>query len=200
VRAIEHRWSNQVFAPVDGLPFVGLLHEHEHVYAGTGYAGNGLTLGTMAGVLLAGLVTGRDTDLTQLLSPARVHAVNASTKTSVVTSLPDAPWRWVAARLRGADAHLVVDLPADVGQVVEINGQRAAVYRDRGRQLHFLSPVCTHAGCTVGWNQAEKTWDCPCHGGRYDALGAVLCAPPSRDLDGEVAPIVDELAKRVIAS
>jgi glycine/D-amino acid oxidase-like deaminating enzyme/nitrite reductase/ring-hydroxylating ferredoxin subunit len=182
VRAIERRWSSQVFEAIDGLPFVGRLPASENVFVGCGYGGTGFTLGTVAGRMLAVMVRGHDHPLCHALRPARVHPVTAAAHACVAGGA-NASWRWVAARVRGHDAHLVRDLRARSGKIVEIDGQRAAVYRDRDEKLHVLSPVCTHAGCTVAWNQAASTWDCPCHGGRYHPLGAVLCAPPVLPLE-----------------
>jgi Rieske Fe-S protein len=89
-------------------------------------------------------------------------------------------WRFVADRLRsqpGAD-----DLPNDSGRVTRIDGKQVAVYRDLRGDLHYLSPRCTHLGCIVAWNDSEKTWDCPCHGGRFHPTGKVLYGPPVDDL------------------
>jgi Rieske Fe-S protein len=73
-------------------------------------------------------------------------------------------------------------VPVGEGRICNINGTRAAVYNSEAGVLHMMSPVCTHLGCIVGWNNAEKSWDCPCHGGRFDATGKVLNGPPVTDL------------------
>ena len=178
VRAIEHRWSEQVFESPDGLPCIGRLHRADRVFVGTGYGGTGLTFGTVAAVILSDLVTGHASPWSALMAPTRFRPVAAAKKTARAAS-----WRWVAHRLRGPDADRIAELAPGAGRIVEIDGQRAAVYRDRDERVHILSPVCTHAGCTVQWNQAESTWDCRCHGGRFDPLGRVLCGPPVEALE-----------------
>jgi Rieske Fe-S protein len=75
------------------------------------------------------------------------------------------------------------DLVPGEGDVVLVHGRKLAVYCDERGTLHGMSPVCTHMGCHVGWNTAEKSWDCPCHGGRFDALGQVLNGPPLQPLE-----------------
>jgi Rieske Fe-S protein len=82
----------------------------------------------------------------------------------------------------------VAEIPKAAGAIVEVEGQKLAVYRDGGGRLHALSPVCTHMGCIVRWNAAERSWDCPCHGGRFSALGDVQSGPPMRDLEGRSLP------------
>jgi Rieske Fe-S protein len=82
----------------------------------------------------------------------------------------------------------VAEVPAGSGAIVEVGGHRFALYRDEGGRPHFLSPVCTHMGCIVRWNPAERSWDCPCHGGRYTALGLVQSGPPLRDLEERALP------------
>ena len=90
--------------------------------------------------------------------------------------------RWVADRLPGRRG-AVDEIPAGEGRIVNLNGERAAVYKDEGGALVALSAVCTHLGCIVAWNTAEKTWDCPCHGSRFDTTGKVVSGPAVRDLE-----------------
>lgn len=84
------------------------------------------------------------------------------------------------------------DLAPGSGRVITQHGRMQAVYRDVSGDLHRFSPVCTHAGCIVHWNEAERTWDCPCHGGRFTAHGQRFAGPPPRDLGPERAPPANE--------
>jgi nucleotide-binding universal stress UspA family protein/nitrite reductase/ring-hydroxylating ferredoxin subunit len=79
---------------------------------------------------------------------------------------------------RGVD-----DLDRGEGALVTADGRRIAAYRAEDGELVTLSPACKHLGCTVGWNDGAKTWDCPCHGSRYDARGKVIQGPAEKDLD-----------------
>jgi len=178
--SIEQEWSAQYYAPADGLPHVGRVPATKHLYMATGYNGTGLTWGTVAGVLLSRMLLGQRHPLEDILSPGRV-TITASAR-DVITENLDVMRRFVVDRFaRGKPIEDREILPG-TGQVVSRNGRMVAIYRDEAGLLHRFSPVCTHAGCIVHWNEAEHTWDCPCHGGRYSATGKCFSGPPPRDL------------------
>jgi glycine/D-amino acid oxidase-like deaminating enzyme/nitrite reductase/ring-hydroxylating ferredoxin subunit len=181
VRAVRHRWSAEYFEPADGLPLVGRMPLSKHIYAATGLSGTGLTWGTAAGRLIADLILGRDNPLAKLLSPGRIKPVAAAS--DFVKENTNIARRFVLDRFSGEKIDSLAEIHPDEGKLVRVDGQRVAAYRDRDGQLHLLSSVCTHAGCVVQWNQAERTWDCPCHGGRYTATGERLYGPPPADLE-----------------
>jgi glycine/D-amino acid oxidase-like deaminating enzyme/nitrite reductase/ring-hydroxylating ferredoxin subunit len=185
VRSIERRWCYEVFEPADGLPYIGRDPGRERVFLAAGYAGNGLTFGTIAGLMLSDLVRGRDNEWRDLFSPARLKPL-ASARDVVRENL-NVAWHLIADRLRREEADGQPPLAAGEGRLLDVDGRKAAVYRDEANKLHVLSAVCRHAGCVVRWNAAAKTWDCPCHGGRYLPDGRLLCGPPTRDLR-EVTP------------
>jgi glycine/D-amino acid oxidase-like deaminating enzyme/nitrite reductase/ring-hydroxylating ferredoxin subunit len=181
IRSIEYRWSAEFFEPVDGLPYVGRVPGWEDIYLATGYAGTGITLGTVAGNLVADLILNRDNPLEAAFNPGRLN-VRASAGTFISENL-NAAYHFVADRFAGKQVDSLNDVAPGTGRLVTLEGQQRAVYRDPTGHAHVLSPVCTHAGCIVHWNEAEKTWDCPCHGGRYTAEGKCFYGPPPRDLD-----------------
>lgn len=173
VRRVEARWSAQYYAPADGFPYVGRPLTSLRVYVATGFNGDGLTLGTAAGGLLADLLQGRESELATLLAPTRVR--------------PRALGRVVALNVEGAK-HLVPredTSPPEPGEgVVQIqNGATVAVSCSPSGEITTCSARCPHLGCIVQWNSAEKTWDCPCHGSRFDATGARLEGPTWSDLE-----------------
>jgi Rieske Fe-S protein len=92
------------------------------------------------------------------------------------------PWRLIGGRLARADSTPVSALAKGTGRVIQVGGEKVAVYKDDQGTIHAVSPVCTHLHCIVGWNSAEKTWDCPCHGSRFDYQGRVTRGPAKRDL------------------
>ncbi|HZI64686.1 MAG TPA: Rieske 2Fe-2S domain-containing protein, partial [Thermoanaerobaculia bacterium] len=98
-----------------------------------------------------------------------------------------AAW-FVRDRVSGAAVSSADDVPRSAGRLVETDGEKLAVYRDPQGELHALSPYCTHLGCIVHWNEAEESWDCPCHGGRYTPDGAVLSGPPTAPLEERTIP------------
>ncbi|MBX3466430.1 MAG: FAD-dependent oxidoreductase [Planctomycetes bacterium] len=180
VRAIERRWSAILFESVDGLPFIGRLPGAQHVWVSTGYSGTGLTYGTVGAQLLSDLIQGHDNGWAELYSPSRVKPI-ASARRFVAENASNA-YRWVADRLAPAPSDRGAGLPPGDGKLARVGGKKLALYRDPTGKLHAMSPKCTHSGCIVQWNQDDRTWDCPCHGGRFDAEGKVISGPPMADL------------------
>ena len=177
VKQVDFRWSGQIIEPVDGLPYIGRNTASTHVFVATGYSGNGMTWGTAAGRLIADLVLGRETPYASLYEATRITPV-ASAREFVAENV-DFPKYIVRDRLTNADVQ--GDNPALVakgeGRLLALEGRKYAVYRDDRGTLHGFSPVCPHMGCDVAWNTAERTWDCPCHGSRFEATGQVLNGP-----------------------
>ncbi len=182
VRLVEQRWSAQLYIPADGLPHIGRVPGTDGLYLATGYAGTGLTWGTVAGTLLARMILGQRHPLEEIVAPGRLTLM-ASTPNVVAENL-DVLRRFAADRItapHGSDD----EIAAGTGRVITQHGKMQAIYRDISGDLHRFSPVCTHAGCIVHWNDAERTWDCPCHGGRFTAHGQRFAGPPPRDLDSD---------------
>jgi nitrite reductase/ring-hydroxylating ferredoxin subunit len=150
------------------------------IYCATGYNGNGMMLGSISGKILSDMVLGRENIYADLFSPSRIKPVAGFTE--FVAENADVAYHFVADRLAIASADTFSQIAPDSGEVLEIDGKKIAAYRDKDGVVHALSPVCTHAGCIVSWNNAEKTWDCPCHGARYDIDGTVLTGPATKKL------------------
>ena len=180
VRSIEHHWSAQHYHSADGLPLAGRVPGQEHVYVATGFAGTGLSLGTVAGKLVANLILGRSDPLEEILSPGRLTPLASAGE--VISENLDVARQFLGDRFAGPTLDSPREVPPGKGAIVAADGKRQAVYRDPMGRLYSFSPVCTHAGCIVHWNDAERTWDCPCHGGRFTAEGKRFCGPPPRDL------------------
>ncbi len=179
IQDIEYRWSGEVMEPVDGLAFIGPNPSSEaNVYIATGDSGNGMTHGTVAGMLLADLIQGRKNAWADLYDPARLtpRAVKDFVKENfdVAVYLTD----WVT----GGTADEAAEIPRGTGAIVRRGLRKVAAYRDAAGTLHEHSAVCTHLGCIVHWNNAEQSWDCPCHGSRFDPHGKVIHGPANRDL------------------
>jgi glycine/D-amino acid oxidase-like deaminating enzyme/nitrite reductase/ring-hydroxylating ferredoxin subunit len=187
VESVEWSWSQQVFDSADGLPFIGKKPGHERILTSGGYSGAGLTFGTMAGIVLSQLAQGRETPASRLYSPSRIKPLAAARE--FLRENLNVAWHLVADRLlthRDADGQ---SLKPCQGKVMDLDGRQVAVYLDETRRLHVMSPVCSHAGGIVAWNDLEKTWDCPCHGGRYSPTGKVICSPPTHDLEVIPEPV-----------
>ena len=181
-RELAYRWATQDNMPVDGVPFVGRLHPAARgVWAATGYRKWGLAMGAAAAELLADLIGGRDNPWAEVFDPSRLRL--RSSLPSLVKENADAGLHFFSGRLlkRGSADGLA---PGE-GRVVRAGLGQRAVYRDEDGEVHSLSARCTHLGCIVDWNAAERTWDCPCHGSRFDTDGRVIQGPAVRPLRRE---------------
>jgi glycine/D-amino acid oxidase-like deaminating enzyme/nitrite reductase/ring-hydroxylating ferredoxin subunit len=176
---ITHRWSGQVVETNDGLPFIGETSAKQ--FAATGYAGNGMTFGTLAGMMAHDCATGRRNPWRDLFDPGRTK-VRGGTWDYIKENL-DYPYYMVRDRLVGPDAKSLRAVPRGEGRIVELGGKKVAAYRNERGQTTLVSPVCTHLGCLVAWNKAESTWDCPCHGSRFTPTGQVLAGPAETPLE-----------------
>ncbi|MFO0615988.1 MAG: FAD-dependent oxidoreductase [Polyangiaceae bacterium] len=173
-RDVVHRWSGQIHEPSDGVAFIGKNPGDDHVFVVTGDSGMGITHGAIAGLLLADLLAGRDNPWAKLYAPSRIKDVAQILRDDVGAILPYADW----VKPGGDDD----DIPRGEGAIVRERGALLAVYRDEEGALHRCGAACPHLGAVVRWNAAEKSWDCPAHGSRFDARGAVLCGPANADL------------------
>ena len=171
---VVYRWGGQVMEPVDGLAFIGHNPmDHENVYMVTGDSGNGLTHGTIAGILLTDLILKRHNPWEALYDPGRItlRAAGEFAKEAVNTAAQYTDW------VTAGDVASPDEIAKDSGAVIRRGAAKVAIYRDATGELHERSAVCPHLGCIVAWNPAEKTWDCPCHGSRFDKFGVVINGP-----------------------
>ena len=177
---IAYRWSGQVIDPVDGLPYIG---GNGKTFVSTGYAGQGMTFGTLGGMIVADLIAGRENRWADLFDEKRAHVRGAITQ--FVTENVDFPKHILKDRVAGMDveAKTTIDVERGEGKIVSVGGKKVAAYRDDSDQVIALSPVCTHMRCDVAWNSAEKTWDCPCHGSRFNTDGSVINGPAREPLE-----------------
>ena len=176
---ITHRWSGQVIETHDGLPFIGETSSRQ--FAATGYAGNGMTFGTLAGMMARDAALGRRNPWNELFDPGRTK-IRAGAW-DYVKENKDYPYYLVRDRFAGAQGKSLRELGRGKGKILEINGERVAAWRSEAGKVTLLSPICTHMGCLVDWNAAESTWDCPCHGSRFKPNGDVLSGPAESPLE-----------------
>lgn len=181
VSSVRYKWSSQYYIPSDGFPYIGQMPGvAKGIYCATGYNGNGMMLGSIAGKILSDLVNGRKSKYEAVFSPARIRL--SSGLIEAVKENADVAYHFIADRFNIHETDSVKRIRRDSGKVVEVKGEKIAVYCDANGNIYSLNPVCTHARCIVSWNQEEKSWDCPCHGARYDIHGRVLNGPADKDL------------------
>ena len=178
---ITDRWSGQVMEPVDGVAYIGRNPGDKNVYVVTGDSGNGITHGILGGMLLIDLIAGRENPWAKLYDPSR-KPLNPRALADYIAENAN-----VAAQFRDyvtpGSAKSVDEIKPGEGAVLRDGLKKIATYRDESGNLHAFSAVCPHLGCVVRWDGCEKTWDCPCHGSRFDALGCVLNGPAISDLE-----------------
>jgi glycine/D-amino acid oxidase-like deaminating enzyme/nitrite reductase/ring-hydroxylating ferredoxin subunit len=176
---VDHRWSGQVVETPDGLPYIGETSERQFVV--TGFVGQGMTFGTLGGMMAIDAFTKRKNPWSDLFAPDRKAL--KSGKWDYVKENAAFPFYLVRDRLARAEGDSLKDLGRGEGKLLSIDGRKVAAYRDEHGTVTLVSPVCTHLKCIVAWNNAEKTWDCPCHGSRFKATGEVMAGPAEKDLE-----------------
>jgi Rieske Fe-S protein len=176
---VVYCWSGQVMETLDGLAYIGRNPaDYPNVYIATGDSGMGMTHGTIAGILLTDLIMGRGNPWIDLYDPGRKPMFTAweFAKENINVAAQYGDW------FTAGDVSSVADIAPGSGAVVRRGLRKIAVFRDEDNNLHQRSATCTHLGCVVNWNHAEKTWDCPCHGSRFTSGGKVLNGPAASDL------------------
>jgi glycine/D-amino acid oxidase-like deaminating enzyme/nitrite reductase/ring-hydroxylating ferredoxin subunit len=180
VKAVEYRWAAQQYKPADSLPYIGRKHSNSEIYVATGFEADGLTYGTLSAMILSDLMLGKENQWAEMYSPTRHQPLKAAPKfikeniDVMAQYLKDLPYR--------SQVEELADISAGEGKNIEMDGKNYGAYRDDTGKLHVVSAVCTHMACLVHFNQAEKSWDCPCHGSRFDVDGRVLEGPAYLDL------------------
>jgi glycine/D-amino acid oxidase-like deaminating enzyme/nitrite reductase/ring-hydroxylating ferredoxin subunit len=180
IEGIEFRWSGQVMETIDGLAYIGQNPlDARNVYIATGDSGQGMTHGTIAGMLISDLILGRSNEWSAIYDPSRRTLRAAKDFAAENLNVAAQYTGWVT----GGEVDSEEQIAPDSGAVVRHGLKKIAVYRDKSGTMHRFSAICVHLGCVVSWNATEKTWDCPCHGSRYTAFGQVVNGPANAGLE-----------------
>lgn len=184
----EYHWSTHDYMPVDRLPYIGRLRRGvDNIYVATGFAKWGLTKGTLAAEIVSDAILGRANEWAELYDSTRLdarHSAARFAKENAAVGL-----HFFRDRLQLPTGREDVErLAPGEGTIVRIGAKQYAVQRDDDGELHVLSARCTHLGCIVGWNPADRAWECPCHGSRFDADGTLVQGPATADLPRESLP------------
>lgn len=177
--SVDYRWSGEVMEPADGVAYLGRNPMGDkNTYIITGDSGNGMTHCTIGAMIISDLICGRDTKWEALYSPKRkvTHGITefVSHQADVLTKYGE----WLSS----GEVKSAEDIEPGQGAIVRKGIHKLAVYRDEAGTLHSLSAKCTHMGCVVHFNSAERSWDCPCHGSRFSTDGDVLHGPATSPL------------------
>lgn len=178
---IDYRWSTQDTVSVDEVPYIGRYTRHsDHLFTATGFRKWGMTNGTLAAMLLTDRIAGRDNEWAAFYDSKRLDIPQSAPE--FVKENVNVAQHWVGDRITTPGDPLE-EVPPGEGTVIRKDGRHVAVYKDADGTCHGLSAVCTHLACIVHWNGAEKSWDCPCHGSRFDLDGNVLQGPAVKPLE-----------------
>jgi Rieske Fe-S protein len=181
VRSVRYRWSTQDNVSIDKVPFIGRLRRtSHHTFVATGYGKWGMTNGTVAAMILSDQILGLENPWASFYDAHRINPL-AQAKEFISENVNVAQ-RFIGDRIDHPQMKEADNVLPGEGAIVQENGRRAAVYRDESGTLRTFSHVCTHLGCYVRWNPAEKSFDCPCHGSRFDTEGRVIQGPAVKDL------------------
>jgi glycine/D-amino acid oxidase-like deaminating enzyme/nitrite reductase/ring-hydroxylating ferredoxin subunit len=182
IASVEFRWSTQDNNTVDRVPYIGKISTgSEHLYVATGFAGWGMTNSHVAAQLLSDMILGRDNPWIELFDPSRFKPITSAR--DFIRENMNVAKEFMADRVSTPELEDLSELPTGGGEVIEWKGERVAVYKDEAGKVFSCSAVCTHMGCIVHWNSAEKSWDCPCHGSRFNYEGQVIQGPANKALE-----------------
>ncbi|PYI81033.1 MAG: hypothetical protein DME26_20570 [Verrucomicrobia bacterium] len=176
---VDHRWSGQVVETNDRVPLIGETSSQQ--FAATGFGGNGMTFGTLGAMMAVDAFSKRKNPWNHLLSPRRKKLKGGTL--AYLRENKDYPFYLVRDRLGRAESKSLRSISRNTGRILNLDGKKVAGYRDEKGNVSLCSPICTHLGCIVAWNDAEQTWDCPCHGSRFKPTGEVLSGPAERNLE-----------------
>jgi glycine/D-amino acid oxidase-like deaminating enzyme/nitrite reductase/ring-hydroxylating ferredoxin subunit len=182
VRSVDFRWSAQDNTTPDGIPYVGRLSPFtDDVLMATGFAKWGMTGGTAAAIVLSDRILGRENAWSSLFDPNRLNLRVSAPK--LLKENAEVGLHFVGDRLRRRGTRAPADLRPGEGDMVEHDGETVAAYRGEDGMLIAVSATCTHLGCRLAFNTAERSWDCPCHGSRFAPDGEVLHGPAVHRLE-----------------
>ena len=192
ISEVSFRWSSQYFEPADGIAYIGHLPGHpERIYVATGFGGNGMTYGTISAITLSDMIAKGESKYQEIFNPNRIKPVAGFE--AFVKENADVVAHMFKSPFAGSKIKELTELAHGEARVVKYEGHRIALYKNEQGKVYAVNPTCPHAKCSVAWNTAEKSWDCPCHGSRFAADGKLLCGPSMSDLQDVELGEVEEV-------
>lgn len=177
----EYRWTNEDYGSTDGAPFVGWSSSLRESYlVATGFNAWGITNGTAAAMILTDMIQGRDNDWLQVYDSTRIKPVAGGAE--FVKGNAETASHLIGGHL-APKPHSLAGLAKGEAAILKLDGKNVAAFRDEQGRLHAVSAACTHMGCLVGWNPVDRSWDCPCHGSRFESDGTVMHGPAVSPLE-----------------
>jgi glycine/D-amino acid oxidase-like deaminating enzyme/nitrite reductase/ring-hydroxylating ferredoxin subunit len=181
IQDIIYHWSGQVLEPMDAMGFIGHNPmDKDNIYIATGDSGNGMTHGTIAGLLISDLIVGTENAWEKIYRPTRTNFLKSG-KTFLHEFFRGLV-EYLKQTSKDVEDRRLENISPGEAIVLKLDDEKYGAYRDKQGELHLVSATCTHLGCTVRWNKDEKSWDCPCHGSRFSYDGKVLNGPAKEEL------------------
>lgn len=176
---IKFQWSGQIIEPIDGIAFIGLNPGSKRTYIATGFSGSGMTYGPLSAKIITDQIAGKNNKYSELYSPSRknIKALPAFLKEGLNVAS-----QYADVLLPADNVNTLKKLEKESGTIVSEGLQKVAVYKNKAGKVCKYSAVCPHLGCIVNWNNEAKSFDCPCHGSRFDKEGKVLNGPAKENL------------------
>jgi glycine/D-amino acid oxidase-like deaminating enzyme/nitrite reductase/ring-hydroxylating ferredoxin subunit len=181
---IEYRWVNEDYTSMDNAPFIGWSSSLRDGYlVATGFRAWGISNGTAAGMILADLAVGQKSRWLELFDASRVKPIAGGPRflkenVEVAAHLVSG---YLSRKPRSLD-----ELAPGEAAIMKIDGENVAAFKDEQDRVHAVSAVCSHMGCIIGWNETDRTWDCPCHGSRFELSGEVIHGPATKPLGSRI--------------
>jgi glycine/D-amino acid oxidase-like deaminating enzyme/nitrite reductase/ring-hydroxylating ferredoxin subunit len=180
VAEVTNRWGGQNYKPADGLPYIGRARSGTNLFIATGFSTDGLTYGTLSAIIIRDQLTGKETEYTKTFDATRHNPMKAAGKFIKENAINAAVTFKDYVLFKDSK---LAEIPAGEGRVVEVDGKKVAVYNDTQGGMKACSAICTHLGCVVHFNKAEKSWDCPCHASRFTTDGEIIEGPALTPLE-----------------
>lgn len=179
VASVAYAWGGQNYKPADMLPYIGVLKSGSRQYVATGFSTDGLIYGTVAAKIISDEITGIENEFSEIFKANRHQPLKVAKE--FIKENVDVVEHLIGDYFKKGEDQEIKDLLPDEGKLLQRADGKYAVYKNKAGEVTMLSPICPHMKCTVNWNKAEKTWDCPCHGSRFDTEGRLIEGP---SLDG----------------
>ena len=185
IEEISYKWSSQYYVPADGLPYIGrMIGLQPNVFAATGYSGIGMTSGTLAGSVLCDLICEKENKYQKLFDPMRIKPIAGFS--NILKNAADTIGNLLGIKVEKEKIETLAEVTSGQGKIVKYDGKTVGVFRDDENKIHVINPSCTHIHCTIAWNATERSWDCPCHGARFNTDGEMLNGPARKNLENIV--------------
>lgn len=179
---IKYYWSTRDCITLDKIPYIGEFSNIlPNVYIGTGFNKWGMTTSNVAARIITDKIMEKENKFEEVFKATRVNPI--VNKDEVKNMVSQTMKSLVAERIKNYSLENIDDIKQDTGQILEINSEKIGVYKDIEGKIFAVKPVCTHLGCILNWNNADKTWDCPCHGSRFDYKGKNIYNPALKNLE-----------------